>query len=95
MTAEVTVLYFAAASTATALTEEKIPIPMGDDNTPTFHLSKLPELLVARHPSTRLGGVLQTCKWSVNAEMIEEDKIEKTLLKGGDEIAVICPVSGG
>lgn len=85
---EITVLYFAAASTATNLTSENIPIPDG-----RFHLSALGDLLQSRHPNSNLGKVLKGSQWSVDCEMVDDpDAIE---LKGGEEIAVICPVSGG
>lgn len=84
----ITVLYFAAASTATGLTAEKVQIP--DEGLP---LSSLNELLTSRHSDTILGKVLNTSQWSVDAEMVDEPA--DVLLKGGEEVAVICPVSGG
>ncbi|KAF9476688.1 hypothetical protein BDN70DRAFT_155351 [Pholiota conissans] len=84
----ITVLYFAAASTATGITSEKVPIPQSG-----LKLSELPELLASRHPAADLGPILETSQWSVDCEMI--DDTETTTLKGGEEIGVICPVSGG
>ena len=84
----ITVLYFAAASTATGLVEELIPLP----ETP-FSLSSLGSLIASRHPNKGLEAILNTSSWSVDAEMV--DAPEKTSLKGGEEVAVICPVSGG
>ncbi|KAI5120204.1 hypothetical protein M0805_006310 [Coniferiporia weirii] len=89
-TREVTVLYFAAASTATGIPAETIALPA---NSPDFPLSALGPLLVARHPNTNLDKVLSSSQWSVDAEMVEDP--ETLLLKGGEEVAVICPVSGG
>ena len=89
-TREITILYFAAASTATGLTSERIPLPPTTD---PFTLSSLPSLLVSRHPNTPLDKVLEGSQWSVDAEMV--DDISKVVLKGGEEVAVICPVSGG
>jgi molybdopterin converting factor small subunit len=37
--------------------------------------------------------ILSGSQWSVDAEMV--DDVESTMLKGGEEVAVICPVSGG
>jgi len=85
---EITVLYFAAASTATGLTEESIPLPISQ-----YPLSSLGGLLVSLHPDVGLDIILQSSQWSVNAEMVEN--VEKVILKGGEEIAIICPVSGG
>ncbi|KAJ7475798.1 hypothetical protein FB451DRAFT_1033567 [Mycena latifolia] len=86
---EINVLYFAAASTATGLSSERVPIPAN------FRLSELGGLLVARHPEARdLRKILDGSKWSVDAEMVDDDP-ESVELKGGEEVAVICPVSGG
>lgn len=81
-------LYFAAASTATNLTAEEVPLPEG-----LFFLSSLAELLASRYPNTNLGKVLEGSQWSVDAEMVDDPQIVE--LKGGEEVAVICPVSGG
>jgi molybdopterin converting factor small subunit len=37
--------------------------------------------------------ILKTSRWSVDAEMVDDP--ETVLLKGGEEVAIICPVSGG
>ncbi|TFK27213.1 hypothetical protein FA15DRAFT_587005 [Coprinopsis marcescibilis] len=85
----ITVLYFAAASTATGLPYETIPVPSEG-----LLLSSLPKLIVSRHPSANdLNHILETSQWSVDAEMIDDP--EFVTLKGGEEVAVICPVSGG
>lgn len=89
MAAEITVLYFAAASTATGLTSERIPIA-SEEGLP---LTSLPELLVSRHPNTSLDRILATSQWSVDEEMVDDPS--EIVLKGGEEVAVICPVSGG
>lgn len=86
---EITVLYFAAASTATRLTSERIPIP-SEGGLP---LTSLPGLLASRHPKTGLDRILETSQWSVDEEMVDEPS--NVVLKGGEEVAVICPVSGG
>jgi len=83
----ITVLYFAAASTATGLTSEEVLLPKYP-----YKLSDLAELLLQRHPGS-LREVLKSSQWSVDAEMI--DDAEAVHLKGGEEVAVICPVSGG
>ncbi|TFL03921.1 hypothetical protein BDV98DRAFT_352923 [Pterulicium gracile] len=85
----ITVLYFAAASSATKTSSETIPLPGGDP----LPLTQLGALLAARHPATNLGEVLKTSQWSVDAEMVEDPA--EVFLKGGEEVAVICPVSGG
>ncbi|KAG1746757.1 uncharacterized protein EDB91DRAFT_1048998 [Suillus paluster] len=85
---EITVLYFAAASTATGLAEQSITLPA-----PQYPLSSLSGLLVSLHPDVGLDKILQSSQWSVNAEMV--DSVKEVTLKGGEEVAVICPVSGG
>ena len=88
--ASITILYFAGASTSTGLTAETIPIP----NDPGLPLSALPDLLISRHSNAKdLKKVLDSSQWSVDAEMVDEP--EKVILKGGEEVAVIPPVSGG
>jgi molybdopterin synthase sulfur carrier subunit len=87
----ITVLYFAAASTATKLTSESITLPPEPEA--DFRLSALPALLTTRHPNTGLDKILASSQWSVDAEMV--DNPENVVLKGGEEVAVICPVSGG
>ena len=84
----ITILYFAAASTATKRTEELITLPLG-----SFFLSSLPKLLVSRYPDTDLEEVLECSQWSVNAEMVDDPQALE--LKGDEEVAIICPVSGG
>lgn len=84
----ITVLYFAAASTATGLPSEEIPIPHEG-----FKLSELGSLLTSRHSKSDLGKILNTSRWSVDLEMISNPEV--VVLRGGEEVAVICPVSGG
>lgn len=66
-----------------------------DSNEP--RLSDLGATLVALHPNTKLGTVLESSAWSVNEEMVPNDSndVASIRLKAGDVIAVIPPVSGG
>ncbi|KAF8325079.1 uncharacterized protein EI90DRAFT_3129185 [Cantharellus anzutake] len=66
----VTVLYFAAAQSATGLHTEMIPFP--DTSLTLGQLARLP---VERHPAL-------------------QDVLNEIYFKG-EEVAVICPVSGG
>ncbi|KAL5526111.1 hypothetical protein ACEPAG_7449 [Sanghuangporus baumii] len=96
--ATITVLYFAAALTATGTSSETIELPIPsspskDSTSPGFQLSALTELLSRRHAGTNLDRILKTSQWSVDAEMVDDP--ESVFLKGGEEVAVICPVSGG
>jgi molybdopterin converting factor small subunit len=88
MTIKVTVLYFASAQSATGLTSEEVELPFEEKG---FPLSKLGGVLCARHPETGLDKVLETSQWSINAEMV----MAEAYLTGGEELAVICPVSAG
>jgi len=88
----ITVLYFAAASTATGLTSQIISLPL-DSPSHEFRLSSLGDLLILLHPNTGLDKILQSSQWSVDAEMVEN--AQEVVLKGGEEVAIICPVSGG
>jgi len=90
----ITVLYFAAASTATGRTSETIQLPSSDGKSESsFPLLSLGPLLVSRHPKAGLEAILNISRWSVDAEMVDDP--EMVLLKGGEEVAIICPVSGG
>lgn len=93
----ITVLYFAAAHSATGLEREPVqlplPAPASDPTNSGFILSALPTLLSSLHPHTKLNEILQTCQWSVNAEMVDDP--DTVWLMGGEEVGVICPVSGG
>ncbi|EPT05633.1 hypothetical protein FOMPIDRAFT_1013341 [Fomitopsis schrenkii] len=84
----ITVLYFAGASTATGLTTEAVALP----STP-LPLAELGALLAARHPHTNFSAVLAQSGWAVDEEMVDDPRA--VVLKGGEEVAVICPVSGG
>lgn len=83
----ITVLYFAAASSATGVAQEDILIPNN------FNLSELSMLLVSRYAESDLEDILNTSNWSVNLEMVDDPK--QVVLEDGDEVGVICPVSGG
>jgi molybdopterin converting factor small subunit len=89
----ITILYFAAASTATGRTSESITLPVDSTTNTSFRLSYLGALLASRYPNTDLDKILQSSQWSVDAEMV--DNPDEVVLKGGEEVAIICPVSGG
>jgi len=84
----ITVLYFAGASTATKKTTEQISIPDTGLTLPSLN-----DLLISRYPNTDLEKVLRSSQWSVDAEMVDEPN--SVTFKGGEEVAVIPPVSGG
>lgn len=84
----ITILYFAAASTATGKTTEEISIPSSG-----LPLPSLSSHLISRYSNTGLGKVLNSSQWSVNEEMVDDPG--SITLRGGEEVAVIPPVSGG
>ncbi|KAF9790910.1 hypothetical protein BJ322DRAFT_1000020 [Thelephora terrestris] len=85
---EITVLYFAAATTALGRTSETFTVP--DDG---LKLSDLAKLIVTGHPNSGIDRVLEHSRWSVDAELI--DLPDSVVLRGGEEVAIIPPVSGG
>ncbi|KAG8686589.1 hypothetical protein FRC09_014031 [Ceratobasidium sp. 395] len=87
-----TVLYFAAARTTTGIHKDVIAI---DPNSAGIPLSQLASLLSERCPDTKLKEILEISSWSVNEEMVDESDVPNVILTGGEEVAVICPVSGG
>ena len=85
---EITVLYFAAATTATGCTSETFSLP--EDG---LKLSDLAELIASRHPNTGIKHVLERSQWAADSNLIHH--LDSFVLRGGEEVAVIPPVSGG
>lgn len=85
---KITVLYFAAAMTATKLTSETLVVP--DDG---LKISDLAKLIVSRHPNTGIDRVLEGVRWCVDGLMLYD--IDSFVVEDGREVAVIPPVSGG
>ena len=85
---EITVLYFAAATTTTGRTSETFALPDGG-----LKLSDLAKLVVSRHPNSGVDRVLEGSRWSVDAELIHD--LDSFVLQGGEKVGVIPPVSGG
>ncbi|CAG8608085.1 1753_t:CDS:2 [Paraglomus occultum] len=80
----ITVLYFASACDATGLSSESLTFPL-----PQIRINELEDKLKARHE--KLKSLLDVCMFAVNMEYCERDYI----VKEGDEVAIIPPVSGG
>jgi len=85
---EFTILYYASARDATNVSSEKIPLP---SQSTFMSLKDLTILLKERHK--KLAPILDTSIYAINMEYVECD--ETILVKEGDEVAVIPPVSGG
>lgn len=85
---KITVLYFAAATTALGRTSETFLLP--EDG---LRLSDLAKLIASRYPNTGIDRVLKQSRWSVDTELV--DPSDSVVLRGGEEVAIIPPVSGG
>ena len=85
-----TLLFFASASSATTLSTLSYPLPSSPN---PYTLSSLGADLAKRFP--KLAAVLETSSWAVNEEMVGEEEAEGWVLKGGETVAVLPPVSGG
>ncbi|TID15956.1 molybdopterin synthase sulfur carrier subunit [Venturia nashicola] len=82
-----TILYFASANTFTKKKEEKIPAPLA--------LSKLFETLEERYPGIK-AKLLTSSALTVNLEYVHlEANADDFIIKPGDEVAIIPPVSSG
>lgn len=82
---EFTVLFFARSREVAGVPSIDVTLPEGSTTT------ELLKLLVERYPG--MESVLQSCVLAVNQEYVSKD--EATALQGGDEIAIIPPLSGG
>lgn len=69
---------------------EVIPLPQ----TP-WPLTELIALLTSKYQDQGLGAVLKTSRWSVENTLVEIEDLDEWSLSGGEELAVIPPVSGG
>lgn len=81
-------LYFAGARTLVGQSKEEVVLPASG----TCSLSGLRDELVTRH-GAGLGKLLSTSRWSVDQTMVDDG--DDVVLRGGEEVAVIPPVSGG
>ncbi|KAL8286974.1 hypothetical protein RQP46_003980 [Phenoliferia psychrophenolica] len=90
----ITLLYFAGVRTAIAHEPESQTIALP---THPFPLSSLREFLTTSvHPNNaELERVLERSAWSVEEEMIDREEEAGVLLKGGETVCAIPPVSGG
>ncbi|PWN98449.1 hypothetical protein FA09DRAFT_357233 [Tilletiopsis washingtonensis] len=92
----VSVLLFASAREAAGTAAMSITLPSA-----SLALADLPELLLAEQAKSNKGDaealkrILSAAQWSVDQEMVDEEQVKTTLLKGGEEVAPITPVSGG
>ena len=91
----ITVLYFAAAREATEgqIASEQIALPPSAATTTTDQISvaELKRTLAKKH-GKKLAAILETCAVSVEQEYCESDE---DVVRSGDEVAIIPPISGG
>jgi molybdopterin converting factor small subunit len=78
-------LYFAAASSFTKKQSEELPAPL--------RISDLFAELDKKYPGIR-DKVLESCAVTVNLEYVDLEEND-TVIKGGDEVGIIPPVSSG
>lgn len=81
-----TVLYFAAVADYVARESEALPAPLA--------LADLFGALEKRHPGVR-ERLLGSCLVTVNLEYVDVAAEDGVVIKEGDEVAVIPPVSSG
>lgn len=92
---QITMLYFAGARTSLPGEPYSEAVSIPDSPSP-FLLSSLRKLLVELHPDNdEFADVLRKCAWSVNEEMVDRESEGAVVLKGGETVCVIPPVSGG
>lgn len=81
-----TMLYFASASSYTAKDSEVLEAPLD--------LSQLFSTLDKKYPGINQK-VLESCLVTINLEYVDVSEDAKFVIKEGDEVAVIPPVSSG
>lgn len=87
---EFTLLYFAAASSFTKKTSEKFQAPL--------RTAELFDFLEVKYPGMK-DKILTSCALTVNLEYVDLDDAvaadSAVVIKPGDEVAIIPPVSSG
>lgn len=86
-----TILYFASASSYTSKDSESFPAPLS--------LSELFDILEKQYVGIK-AKVLESCLVTVNLEYVDVPEAssvvnDDTIIKEGDEVAIIPPVSSG
>lgn len=84
------ILYFASASSHTTKDSERLAAPLP--------LSQLFPLLESRYPGFR-GRILDSCLVTINLEYVDvpsdDGEASQIVIREGDEVAIIPPVSSG
>ncbi|GIL52471.1 hypothetical protein Vafri_8340, partial [Volvox africanus] len=79
------VLFFAKSREVAGLSEQVFELENGANT------EDLLQLIISRHPG--IDGLMKTCVFAVNQEYVRPQ--DRELLKEGDEVAIIPPLSGG
>ncbi|CAO1618135.1 unnamed protein product [Sympodiomycopsis kandeliae] len=88
-------LLFAAARDAAGKSSFNVPVTNGQKS---LHLGDLPALIEAQggvKDMQKLRSIVERSQWSVDQSIVAEEQITRYELKGGEEVAIIPPVSGG
>ncbi|RYP05450.1 hypothetical protein DL764_003799 [Monosporascus ibericus] len=80
------ILYFASAGSFTSKEFETLPAPLP--------LSKLFDTLEERYKGIK-DRLLSSCLVTVNLEYVDIPESDQSVIKEGDEVAIIPPVSSG
>jgi molybdopterin converting factor small subunit len=91
----ITILYFASIRTHLGIERELITLPPDESR-----ITDLPSAIIRQHPEDpkKLKALLEACMWCVDEEMVDLEDVDgegARVLKGGEVVAVIPPVSGG
>ncbi|GAA6011664.1 hypothetical protein JCM10207_004200 [Rhodosporidiobolus poonsookiae] len=94
--AQITLLYFAGIRTSLAGEPDSQLVPLPPIPAP-FPLSQLRHYLctTVHAGNDEFARVLERSAWSVDEEMVDEEDEGKVVLKGGETVCPIPPVSGG
>ena len=80
------ILYFASASSFTKKSSENFPAPLP--------VKELFGLLEGKYPGMEKS-VLRSCAITVNLEYVDVEEDGEMVIKAGDEVGIIPPVSSG
>ncbi|RKO86431.1 hypothetical protein BDK51DRAFT_44253 [Blyttiomyces helicus] len=83
----ITVLYFAASKDLAGTGQESLPLPN------PVSVPEIVSQILSRHSA--LEAILDTAMVAVNLEYVDKEGSDGVLIKAGDEVALIPPVSGG
>ncbi len=80
------ILYFASAASFTRKPSENFPAPVP--------MKELFDVLEGKYPGMKKS-VLSSCAITVNLEYVDVEEDAEMLIKEGDEVGIIPPVSSG